>query len=324
MYKKNHFYSDSNSYYKNNNLGKNLTKFILNFNTLIIFKIGLFFLKNFKLPNCKYFMEFFEKFPLRDDFLKIVEFIDFKNINLKFSLNLQNTSLSDLKNTSLSELKKQKVFLDKVYICTCIFVGIKILLSLILSLIGFFIVKDLFLSIIAGLTLAVLGFFIPDLILKRVEILKCQNLDKDLAFVIDLLNISILAGQNIYNSLKLILEKYNGSINVELEKFINAIDFGVSRFEAFNNFVLKKGTDNFKNLLFLLIQAEKYGGSVSEILKQKSKYLRYEEFQKMEQKSRRGSIMLLFPLVFLILPAFMLLAGGPLIFSIGGSFLGIG
>ena len=80
-------------------------------------------------------------------------------------------------------------------------------------------------------------------------------------------------------------------------------------------------TEDFKNLLFLLMQAEKYGSSMSEVLKQKSNYMKFEISQNVERKARKVTLMMLFPLVFLILPSFIILVGGPLIFSVGGDFL---
>jgi pilus assembly protein TadC len=69
------------------------------------------------------------------------------------------------------------------------------------------------------------------------------------------------------------------------------------------------------------MQAEKYGSSMSEVLKQKSNYMKFEISQNVERKARKVTLMMLFPLVFLILPSFIILVGGPLIFSVGGDFL---
>jgi tight adherence protein C len=165
------------------------------------------------------------------------------------------------------------------------------------------------------------GFFVPDFILRKFLSDRSGKFRKEIPYMIDLLNISTMAGQNIYNSIKIIREKHRGVICDELSRFLKAIDFGMGRIGAYKNFIAGKSPEDFENLLFLLLQAEKFGSPVNEILAQKAKYLRFELAQTSEQKSRRSSILLLFPLVFLILPAFILLIGGPLVFSIGGSFL---
>jgi tight adherence protein C len=186
---------------------------------------------------------------------------------------------------------------------------------------GVFISENIIISILLIISGAISGFLIPDLLLKRFNIRRLEELNSDLPYVIDLLYISTLSGQNIYNSIKIIIEKYKGNIGIELKKFLKDIDFGIGKFEAFRNFISRNNTEDFKNLLFLLLQAEKYGSSISEVLKQKSKQVKFEVNQNFDRKSRRVSVFMIFPLVFLILPAFILLVGGPLIFSIGGNII---
>ena len=202
-----------------------------------------------------------------------------------------------------------------------IFIGYKVISSFISFIAVMFVVKNPYFLFFTGGGAAAAGFFIPDLFLKRYLLKISEDFNNDMPYVIDLLYISALSGQNIYNSIKIITEKYRGNICEELKRFLKDIDFGIGKTAAYNNAVSRNTTEDFKNLLFMLIQAERYGSSISEVLKQKSKYIRFEINQKYERSSRRVSIILLFPLVFLILPAFVLLVGGPLVFSIGGSFL---
>jgi len=201
------------------------------------------------------------------------------------------------------------------------FIGYKGIFSVIAFFASIFISKNAYFSFFAGIAAGAIGFFIPDLFLKRYLLKISEDFNNDMPYVIDLLYISALSGQNIYNSIKIITEKYRGNICKELKRFLKDIDFGIGKTAAYSNVVSRNTTEDFKNLLFMLIQAEKYGASISEVLKQKSKYIRFEINQKYEIRSRRISIILLFPLVFLILPAFVLLVGGPLVFSIGGNFL---
>ncbi len=205
-----------------------------------------------------------------------------------------------------------------------ILIGYKFLASFLAAVFSMFFSRNIFFAALAGLISATAGFFIPDLILNYISKSRAKEFNRDLPYIIDLLYIATLSGQNIYNSIKIVSEKYNGSICVALKKFLKEIDFGVSRVDAFKNSVNLNDPGNFRNLLFLLIQAERFGSSISDLLNLQSRHIRFEVTQKYETASRRSSIILLFPLVFLILPAFILLVGGPLIFSIAGSFLSFG
>lgn len=198
--------------------------------------------------------------------------------------------------------------------------GLKFLCFILFSFFGFLFKINIYFTFFLFAAFGIFGFFIPDLFLKKIHIQRHEEFNRDLPYIIDLLNISILAGQNIYNSLRIITDKYEGNICAEIKRFLKAVDFGIGKGEAYNNFIAKNNTEDFKSLLFILLQAEKYGSPINEILLQKTKYLRFEMLQKYEQRSRKTSIILLFPLVFLILPAFMLLVGGPLVFSLAGSF----
>ena len=103
--------------------------------------------------------------------------------------------------------------------------------------------------------------------------------------------------------------------------FIREIDMGIGKTEAYKNLMDRSGSKDFKSLVFLLFQAEKYGSSINQVLSQKSKYMKFELHQMIERKIKKMALLTMFPLVFLILPAFVLLAGGPLIFSVGGNYL---
>lgn len=137
----------------------------------------------------------------------------------------------------------------------------------------------------------------------------------------DLLAVATLSGQNIYNAMKIVVEKYKGRICIELSNFIKDIDIGIGKLQAYKNLMDRSISEDFKSFIFLLIQAEKYGSSINELLKEKSRHIKFQAYQNLERKIRRITVLTLFPLVFLILPSFIILVGGPLLFSLGGNFL---
>jgi len=199
------------------------------------------------------------------------------------------------------------------------FAGYKLLSSLFLIAIGSLFGNGLFLSIFLAVVLGFAGFFIPDILLRRYNRKRTEDFNKELPYVIDLLFIATLSGQSIYNAIKILVEKHSGNISTELKKFIKDVDLGIGKTEAYQNVVSRNSTEDFKKLLFLLIQAEKYGSAISDVLKQKSKFIKFEISQSYDRKSRKLAISMLFPLIFLILPSFILLVGGPLLFAVGGS-----
>jgi len=202
-----------------------------------------------------------------------------------------------------------------------VFNGYKIILLALFMAAGGFLGNNLTSSIVFGISGAVIGYFVPELLVRRSRARRIREIEKDLPYIIDLLSITTLSGQNIYNAVRILIEKYNSSISLELTNFIREIDMGIGKTEAYKNLMDRSGSKDFKNLVFLLFQAEKYGSSINQVLSQKSKYMKFELYQMIERKIKKMALLTMFPLVFLILPAFVLLAGGPLIFSVGGSFL---
>jgi pilus assembly protein TadC len=211
---------------------------------------------------------------------------------------------------------------DKVFLTRDSFIGYKIILSVLCMAAAVFIGNNLLNSIIMGVIGGVAGYLVPSILIKRFKYIRKKEIEKDLPYVIDLLSVATLSGQNIYNAIKIVVEKYRGYICRELSNLIKDIDIGIGKPQAYRNLMERTDSESFKDFIFLLVQAEKYGSSIKEILGQKSRYIRFETYQNLERKVRRITIMILFPLVFLILPSFIILVGGPLIFSIGGNFFG--
>jgi pilus assembly protein TadC len=219
------------------------------------------------------------------------------------------------------ELLKLLEFENKISLTQSSFLGYKIIFFVLFMTAGGFIGNNLINSTIFGITGGVAGYFVPSLLLKNFKYARQKEIDRDLPYVIDLLAVATLSGQNIYNAIKVVIEKYKGTICKELLSFIKDVDIGIGKLQAYRNLMDRSSSEDFKSFIFLLIQAERYGSSINEILKQKSKHMKFEAYQNMERKTRRTTILILFPLVFLILPSFVLLVGGPLMFSIGGNFL---
>ncbi len=198
------------------------------------------------------------------------------------------------------------------------FIGFKFFLSLLLFLFCIILIKSLFLIIFLGICGLAAGFLMPDYLIKYINIRRLHKIDMELPNIIDLLYIAALSGQNIYNSIKIVTEKYDNQISSEFKIFLKQIDFGIGRKEAYINMLHNNNSDSFRSFIFTLQQAENYGSSISELLKQKAEFLRFEISQEIEKKTRLISTKMLFPLIFLILPSFILLVCAPLVFMMGG------
>lgn len=199
------------------------------------------------------------------------------------------------------------------------FTGFKIFLSILLFIFCIISINNGLFMIISSTAGLIAGFFIPDYLIKHMNLKRLQKMDRDLPYIIDLLYVASLSGQNIYNSIKTVIQKYDSRISNEFKGFLQQIDFGIGKKEAYSNIIRKNNSDSFKSFIFTLQQAESYGSSISELLRQKAEFLRFEINQDIDRKTRLISTKMLFPLIFLILPSFLLLVCGPLVYLVGGS-----
>jgi len=221
----------------------------------------------------------------------------------------------------LISLTEELFYFNNTKISPELIIGYKVLLCILMMSAGIFILKSKILIFIGGVSGMVLGFFIPDIFLRSIIKKGILKLEKELPFIADLLFITTLSGQNIYNSLKTINEKFNSSINKQIKCFLNNINMGVGRDEAYKNISEKNSSEIFKSFIFTLKMAENYGSSISDVINRKASFLRFNIYQDFEKKTRLLSIKILFPLIFLILPAFILLVCGPLVYLIAGNLI---
>ena len=71
-----------------------------------------------------------------------------------------------------------------------------------------------------------------------------EDIEKELPYVIDLIRVSSLSGQNIYNSFKMLTEKYNGRICGDIKNFLRDIDMGAGKDYAYKNLIWPAGQNS--------------------------------------------------------------------------------
>ena len=91
---------------------------------------------------------------------------------------------------------------------------------------------------------------------------------------------------------------------------------GNSKEKALRNLAMRTGVEDVETLVSMLIQAERFGTSIADSLRVHSENLRTKRRQRAEEKAAKISLKLLFPLIFCIFPALMLVLLGPAMIQI--------
>src|SRR4030066_2109949 len=175
---------------------------------------------------------------------------------------------------------------NKITLTPDTFMGYKVIFFVLFFTAGSLSGSSLIGSGLLGIITGVTGYFVPNLLLGNFRKVRKNEIERDLPYVVDLLAVATLSGQNIYNAIKVVIEKYKGIICKELSNFIKDVDICICKLQAYRNLMDRSSSEDFKSFIFLLIQAERYGSSINEILKQKSKYMKFETCQNMERKTR--------------------------------------
>lgn len=162
---------------------------------------------------------------------------------------------------------------------------------------------------------AIAGFYLPDLVLRRRVLQRKQAILEAFPDALDLITVCVEAGLALDAALLKVVEELRGERNAlgeELELLVLELRAGLSREKALRNLALRTGVEDIDMLVSMLIQADRFGTSISASLRVHADTLRVKRRQRAEECAAKIAIKLLFPLLFFIFPSlFVVLLGSP-------------
>lgn len=177
------------------------------------------------------------------------------------------------------------------------------------------------LAVVTGASLALAGFKIPDALIKIRIGSRRDEIAASLPDAVDLLAVCTQAGLNLPLALSRISESTPGVLGEELRRTVRQIDLGVPRARALKELAERNEIEELRALVESLVSAGRFGTRIAQTLMDFSGEVRARRRVKAEEQARRAPVKILFPLVFLILPGFILLTLVPLIL---GTFATLG
>lgn len=169
---------------------------------------------------------------------------------------------------------------------------------------------------------AVAGFFLPNLWVKQKIKERQKEIQKYMADAIDILAISVEAGQGFDGALATLSARKHNSLTSEFDRFRLEVQAGKGRREAFRDLALRTGVEDLSQFVAAMIQADQLGIGIAQVLRSQSEELRIKRRQRAEEKARQAPIKMLFPLIFLMFPSLFIVILGPAvpqIMSFGGA-----
>jgi len=157
-------------------------------------------------------------------------------------------------------------------------------------------------------------FFLEKKVSKRQDVLRLSLPD-----ALDLMVVSIEAGLGLDQAIQHVARELYAShpeLSDEMSLVTLEMRHGKRRSEALRNFAERTGEAEFRKLVAILVQNDRFGTSMGESLRTHSDFLRVRRRQEAEERAGKVGVKLVFPIFFFILPSMLIVAAGPGILQI--------
>lgn len=171
-------------------------------------------------------------------------------------------------------------------------------------------------ALLWGVVFAVAGFFLPDLLLINAAQKRADRIQKALPNSIDLLTISVESGLAFDAALAQVARNTEGPLAEEFTRVLREIQIGSSRSDALKALADRTSVDDLRVFLNSMVQAEKLGIPIADVLRVQASEIRLKKSQRTEEQAMKLPVKLVFPLVLGILPALFIVILGPAAISI--------
>lgn len=161
-----------------------------------------------------------------------------------------------------------------------------------------------------------LGAIIPDFYVNEKIKQRYRQALKELPDFLDLLTVCLEAGLGFDSALNKVISKRSGVLSSEFHICIEEIRIGKTRREGLTGVKEHLDFDEMKSLINGILQAEKLGISIVQILRIKSQEEREKRKQRAEEAAMKAPIKILFPLVLFIFPSIFTVLLGPAIIQL--------
>jgi len=162
------------------------------------------------------------------------------------------------------------------------------------------------LAIVGAIAGGSIGWFLPMVYIDRTMRQRFDRIDRQMPDMIDLLVVTIEAGLGILASMRVASERLQDPLGQEIRLTLQEQRMGLSVFEAITSLGQRADTPNMRMFVRALTQGEKLGVSIATTMRNLATEMRKRRRAVAEEKAQKMPIKLLFPLVFLIFPAIMI------------------
>jgi tight adherence protein C len=206
-----------------------------------------------------------------------------------------------------------------------IFFAAKTLLALLLPLLLYLALsssgkhQDTNMLLLYLLLAATAGTYLPNLLLRNAIARRQNEVFESFPDALDLMTICVEAGLGVDAALSRVATEIGMAspvLSEEMTLVTLELRAGGTKEKALRNLALRTGVEDVDALVSMLIQAERFGTSIAASLRIQSDLLRTKRRMRAEETAAKIGLKLLFPLIFFIFPALMVVLMGPAMLQI--------
>lgn len=164
------------------------------------------------------------------------------------------------------------------------------------------------------LAASALGFYLPNLVMRRLVESRQRKLFEDLPDALDLMTVCVEAGLGLDAAMMRVTQEIgvkSHALKDEFDMVLLELRAGLGRDKALRNLSLRTGVEDIDTLAAMLIQADRFGTSVGDSLRVYTDNLRTKRRLRAEEQAAKIALKLLFPLMFFIFPTLLAVLVGP-------------
>ncbi len=175
-------------------------------------------------------------------------------------------------------------------------------------------------GVLALVAFPLIGVLAPQSWLKRRVAERTKAIRMDLPDTIDLLAISVEAGQGLEGAMQTVCSHFDSPLSEELSRTLKEMELGLARRDALQNLRRRTEVPELSNFVLVLTQADALGMPIGRVLRTQAAEMRSKRRQWAREKAAKLPVKILFPLTLFIFPAIMVIVIGPAVPSIAGAF----
>ena len=169
------------------------------------------------------------------------------------------------------------------------------------------------------LVFTVLGYFLPDLLIRSKINGRQKQVRKAMPDALDLLTICVEAGLGFDAAMSKVHEKWDNELSMAFGRVIREIQLGKLRRDALRDMADRIGLAEMTSFIAAVVQSEMLGVSMAKVLRIQSDQMRVRRRQHAEEEAHKAPIKMIFPMGLLIFPALMIVLLTPAALRMAGS-----